>query len=111
MIIVLFIYKKFFYKFKYKMLWPFIYTVLFIVAIYVWKFIKRVFKLKKNQKLKTLTVSFMVLNMVLMNMKKFDIDSFIDCLSINLSLGTIVFPLICNTFLFLGPIYQLILVS
>lgn len=71
---------NFFYKFKYKMLLPFVYTLMFMGGIYAWKFFKRGLKLKKNDKHKTLTVSIMVFITCIIHMSIYNIDSLRDCL-------------------------------
>ncbi|CAD8063274.1 unnamed protein product [Paramecium sonneborni] len=89
---------------------PILYTIGFISSVYIWKIIKRFFKMGNNAKLKTLTVAISVLLMIL-NQRYIigNCSSIIQCLSINISMNSILYPLICNTFLFLGPIYNFIL--
>lgn len=62
------------------MLIPFLYTLMFMIGIYAWKFFKRGLKLKKNDKYKTLTVSIMVLIMCIIHMSIYNINSLRDCL-------------------------------
>ncbi|CAD8059996.1 unnamed protein product [Paramecium primaurelia] len=83
---------------------------MFISSVYAWKQIKRYFKMRSNAKLKTLSVAISVLLMILN--QRFLIgncSSIMECLYINVNLNSILYPLICNTFLFLGPIYNSIL--
>ncbi|CAD8153246.1 unnamed protein product [Paramecium octaurelia] len=89
---------------------PLLYTIMFISSVYVWKQIKRYLKMSANAKLKTLSVATSVLLMILIQRYIIgNCSSIVECIHIKVDLNSILFPLICNTFLFLGPIYNQIL--